>query len=116
MRPVDDVTLMVRGVPITVNPESMLDTNTMGRVHLGLDLEVGYNTEVLNLAQKEKRMKEKNFVQLGNPVVNPPFNNWSVNQPSPPHAHGDNGYQDLELRDLIIEGVNGYDLVQTEQQ
>ena len=48
-----------------------------------------------------------------NPVVNPPFNNWSVNQPSPPHAHGDSGHQDLELRDMVIDGVNGYDLVQT---
>ena len=63
-RPIDDMTLMVKGVPVTVNPESMLSTNTMGRVHLGLDLEVGYNTEVLNLAQREKRhaLKEKNFV------------------------------------------------------
>jgi len=48
-----------------------------------------------------------------NPVWNPPFNNWSVNQPSPPHDHGDGGHQDLELRDIIIDGVNGYDLVQT---
>ena len=63
-RPIDEMTLMVKGVPVTVNPESMLSTNTMGRVHLGLDLEVGYNTEVLNLAQKEKRhaLGEKNFV------------------------------------------------------
>ena len=65
-----------------------------------------------NLNQKSA---DSTFVQLGaeNPVVNPPFNNWSVNQPSPPHATGDAGHQDLELRDLIIEGVNGYDLVQT---
>jgi len=52
-------------------------------------------------------------MNMGNPVWNPPFNNWSVNQPSVPHEHGDDGYQDLELRDLIIDGVNGYDLVQT---
>jgi len=49
-------------------------------------------------------------------VWNPPFNNWSVNQPSPPHDHGDRGDQDLELRDIIIDGVNGYDLVQTHQK
>lgn len=36
-----------------------------------------------------------------------------MNQPSVPHDHGDNGHQDLELRDIIIDGVNGYDLVQT---
>ena len=28
------------------------------------------------------------FAQTESPVVNPPFNNWSVNQPSPPHATG----------------------------
>jgi len=39
-----------------------------------------------------------------------------VNQPSPPHDHGDKGDQDLELRDVIIDGVNGYDLVQTGAQ
>merc|ERR1719491_2449744 len=48
-----------------------------------------------------------------NPVWNPPFNNWSVNQPSVLHDSGDKGDQDLELRDIIIDGVNGYDLVQT---
>jgi hypothetical protein len=53
------------------------------------------------------------LAQVSNPVVNPPFNNWSVNQPSPDHNSGDPGNQDLELKNLIIEGVNGYDLVQT---
>jgi hypothetical protein len=48
-----------------------------------------------------------------NPVANPPYNNWSVNQPSPPHDHGDAGDQDLSLRDVTIDGVNGYDFVQT---
>jgi len=38
-----------------------------------------------------------NFVQLENPVVNPPFNNWSVNQPSPPHQRGMVGNEDLGL-------------------
>ena len=28
------------------------------------------------------------LAQLSNPVENPPYNNWSVNQPSPPHAQG----------------------------
>lgn len=53
------------------------------------------------------------LAQVSNPVTNPPFNNWSVNQPSPDHDSGDAGNQDLSLRNLIIEGVNGYDLVQT---
>jgi hypothetical protein len=50
-----------------------------------------------------------------NPVENPPFNNWSVNQPSPPHQHGMKGNEDLGLRDIIIDGVN-YDLVQTKEE
>jgi len=49
-RPIDETTLMVRGMPITVNPESMMRTDTEGRTHLGLNLEVGYNTEALTLA------------------------------------------------------------------
>jgi len=48
------------------------------------------------------------FVQLGaqNPVWNPPMNNWSVNQPSPPHEHGMRGNEDLGQREIIIDGVN----------
>jgi len=47
--------------------------------------------------------------------VNPPFNNWSVNQPSPPHDHGLRGNEDLGQREIIIDGVN-YDFVQTNAQ
>lgn len=39
-----------------------------------------------------------------NPVYNPPFNNWSVHQPSPPHDHGMNGNEDLG-QDIIIGGT-----------
>lgn len=77
--------------------------NTEAHSHLGLDVQVGVKTEVLNLVQTD--------AQIANPVVNPPFNNWSVNQPSVPHDSGDRGDQDLELRDLVIDGVNGFDLV-----
>ena len=38
-----------------------------------------------------------------NPVWNPPFNNWSVNQPSPPHATGLNAYEDLG-QNIIVDG------------
>lgn len=79
--------------------------NNMAHAHLGLDLQVGIKTEYLNLLQTDAQ------ISTGNPVWNPPFNNWSVNQPSPPHDSGDRGDQDLELRDIIIDGVNGYDLV-----
>jgi len=45
------------------------------------------------------------FVQTGsqNPVVNPPFNNWSVNQPSPPHDVGLAGKADLG-QNIIVDG------------
>merc|ERR1712147_448324 len=51
------------------------------------------------------------LAQTGNPVVNPPFNNWSVNQPSVPHDWGMTGNEDLGQREIIIDGVN-YDFVQ----
>ena len=50
------------------------------------------------------------YVQLKNPVTNPPFNNWSVNQPRVPHANGMEGTEDLGQKDIIIDGVN-YDYV-----
>ena len=53
------------------------------------------------------------FAQISNPVVNPPFNNWSANQPTVSHDSGDAGMADLGLRNLIIDGVNGYDFAQT---
>jgi len=40
---------------------------------------------------------------MENPVYNPPFNNWSVNQPSPPHDHGLAGNADLG-QDIIVDG------------
>lgn len=50
-RPLDTVTLQVKGVPVTVNPESIMREDTQSHAHLGLELEVGYNTDVLNLVQ-----------------------------------------------------------------
>ena len=40
---------------------------------------------------------------MENPVVNPPFNNWSVNQPSPPHQTGLDGKADLG-QNIIVDG------------
>lgn len=61
-----------------------------------------------------RELDDSSLVALENPVLNPPFNNWSVNQPSPPHDSGLKGVEDLSLRDLTIDGINGYDLVQTD--
>ena len=90
------------GIPIIVNPESLIIANSEAATALGLaDMLIGPD--------------EVTAVQLSaqNPVANPPFNNWSVNQPSAPHDSGDAGKQDLDLRDIVIDGVNGFDLVQT---
>jgi hypothetical protein len=100
--PITVALAQTNGVPVWVNPESMLRPNEEAATALGLtDMIIGPD--------------EVTAVQLkaSNPVVNPPFNNWSVNQPSPVHDHGDAGNQDLELRDITIDGVNGYNLVQT---
>ena len=35
--------------------------------------------------------------------MNPPFNNWSVNQPSVPHDHGMQGTEDLGQH-ITIDG------------
>jgi len=42
----------------------------------------------------QKSAKPVKLAQVGNPVVNPPFNNWSVNQPFPPHDIGLEGKAD----------------------
>jgi hypothetical protein len=68
----------------------MMREDTMATARLGLQ-EVRVGPDELNLHQKHA---DNMNVQLKaeNPVWNPPFNNWSVNQPSPPHDHGDNGH------------------------
>jgi hypothetical protein len=134
-----DEFIMTEGVPVLVNPESMFLTNDMAKADLGLRMEMGpddvavmqkaadnFNpvfdenvTLMVNgVARTISGQKASNapidntHLQLGNPVNNPPYNNWSVNQPSVPHDSGDAGTQDLGQRNLIIDGVNGYDFVQ----
>ena len=99
----DDVTLQVNGVPVLVKPESMMNLdNQMAASDLGVrGLMVG--PDELRFAQKPKDLSN---LMIKNPVNNPPFNNWSVNQPSVPHEKGMKGTEDLEQRDIIIDGVN----------
>ncbi len=55
----------------------------------------------LHIAQvKSEKVK---LAQTANPVENPPFNNWSVNQPSVPHISGLNGFADLN-QNIIVDG------------
>jgi len=133
----DYVQVEEAGVPVYVNPESMLDTNGFASASLGMKMEIGPDdvsvtqqkadfspifeesvTLMVNgvartiSGNKASAPVDNTHLQLGNPVNNPPFNNWSVNQPSVPHDAGDAGHQDLGVRNIIIDGVNGYDFVQ----
>ena len=106
------VQLENKGVPVLVNPD--LRQDTMGDHKLGAGFEeirIGID-DLKNLVQKPK---DHTNVQLNatNPVNNPPYNNWSVNQPSHPHDSGMKGDEDLGMRDIIIDGVN-YDFHQVQ--
>jgi len=94
-------------VPVLVNPVVMKDT--MADVKLGMEILVG--PDELELRKKkqqaqimaQKQEKPVKLAQTGNPVVNPPFNNWSVNQPSPTHDIGMAGKADLGQQ-IIVDG------------
>jgi len=86
-----------KGVPVHVNPALMHDA--MGDADLGMNMRVGPD----EVHVEKKDAKKVKLAQTSNPVVNPPFNNWSVNQPSPPHAVGLGAYQDLG-QNIIVDG------------
>jgi len=101
-----------KGVPVLVNPVIM--SNTEAEADLKLKLLVG--PDEVNVAKKNAKKAavfaelddssdDEEFVQLDawNPVNNPPYNNWSVNQPSVPHNHGLAGDADLG-QNIIVDG------------
>lgn len=100
--------VQTEGVPVFVDPALM--ANTMGDADLSQRDYIIEGVNGISFVQTEAKLGSKN------PVENPPFNNWSVNQPSPPHARGLDGYEDLGLRDITVDGVNGFALMQTESQ
>ena len=66
------------------------------------DVTVEKKTPVLqSVAQKGSEVKS--LAQTKNPVVNPPFNNWSVNQPAVQHAKGLAAGADLG-QNIIVDG------------
>ena len=99
------------GVPVHVNP--VIAVNTEGETDLKLKLLVG--PDEVSVAKKNAAKKpaafaeiessddDEELVQLVNPVNNPPYNNWSVNQPSVPHDHGLAGKADLG-QNIIVDG------------
>jgi hypothetical protein len=80
--------------------------DTMADVKLGMEILVG--PDELELQKKKAKaqalaQKPVKLAQVENPVVNPPFNNWSLNQPSPPHQIGMLGKADLG-QEIIVDG------------
>merc|ERR1712167_119393 len=85
-----------KGVPVLVNPVIM--KNTEAETDLGLKMLVGPDEvsvakknaakakKVATFAEIESSDEEEMLLQLdeSNPVNNPPWNNWSVYQPSVP--------------------------------
>jgi hypothetical protein len=121
-----DVLSALLGENITRGALKNLITDKPAPITVPLSLAQKSNSDVLSalLGENITRGALKNLItdkpspitvalaQTSNPVYNPPFNNWSVNQPSPPHQSGMQGGEDIGLRNLIIDGVNGFDLVQ----
>jgi len=108
-----------KGVPIIVNPVIM--KNTEGETDLGLKMLVGPDEvsvakknaakmnakKVATFAEIESSDEEgTELIQLNtqNPVNNPPWNNWSVNQPTVPHNHGLSAKADMG-QNIIVEGT-----------
>jgi hypothetical protein len=87
------------GVPVHVNPTLM--SNSMGDADLGMNMRVG--PDEVHVEKKDAKKKDVKLAQTANPVWNPPFNNWSVNQPSGPHQTGLSAYQDLG-QNIIVDG------------
>merc|ERR1712046_34823 len=106
---------LAQGVPVHVNPVVMKDT--MGEAKLDMKMMIG--PDEVEVAKRRANhtvnatrnatdnataaFNSTSLIQVGNPVENPPFNNWSVNQPSPPHAHGLAGKADLG-QNIIVDG------------
>ena len=90
--------VLAEGVPVLINPKVMKDT--MGTAKLGMKMKIGPDDVQLH---KKKHSLAQVRNKHKNPVYNPPFNNWSVNQPSPPHAQGLAGKADLG-QNIIVDG------------
>jgi hypothetical protein len=95
----DKQNVQVNGVPVLVNPVTMKDT--LGEAKLDMKILVGPDDIMLH--KQAPNATAAAFAEVQNPVENPPYNNWSVNQPSVPHQHGLNGKADLG-QNIIIDG------------
>merc|ERR1712151_1071518 len=85
--------------PITVKLAQKSDADNLSSL-LGENITRG---ALKNLVTDKPAPVTTKLAQIENPVYNPPFNNWSVNQPSPPHDHGLAGHEDLG-QNIIVDG------------
>ena len=90
---------LAQGEPVLVKPVLLKDE--MAEADMGMKMVVG--PDDIKVAQRKAESGKTTLAQLENPVVNPPFNNWSVNQPSPPHQRGYAGTADYG-QNIIIDG------------
>ena len=95
--PITVALAQTEGVPVHVVPTLMTDTKYDAK----LDMKIVVGPDEVEL--KKKQAAGVKLAQIENPVANPPFNNWSVNQPSPPHDHGLAGKADLG-QNIIVDG------------
>jgi hypothetical protein len=87
-------TKLAQGVPVLVDP--ILLKNTMASEKFGNHILVGSD----EIEYNKKSMK---LAQVANPTENPPYNNWSVNQPSPYHSQGYAGKEDYG-QNILVDG------------
>lgn len=87
------------GVPVFVDPVLQKPTGAENMT-LGLNMRIGPDD-----ISVQKKPANKQLIQLAarNPVENPPFNNWSVNQPAVPHDKGWAAGADFG-QDMIVDG------------
>lgn len=88
-----------KGVPVLVNPVIAKPT---GAESEKLDINALIGPDKVSVSQKKGTVATK-LAQIGNPVWNPPFNNWSVNQPSGPHMQGLAGFANLGQH-MVVDG------------
>merc|ERR1712166_127440 len=108
-----------KGIPVFVNPVIM--KNTEAETDLGLKMLVGpdevsvakKNAAKMNakkvatfaeIESSDEESEEELLLNTQNPVNNPPWNNWSVNQPTVPHNHGLSAKADMG-QNIIVEGT-----------
>jgi hypothetical protein len=87
------------GVPVLVDPVLIPKTGAENMT-LGLNMRIGPDE-----VSVQKKPANKNLLQLEarNPVHNPPYNNWSVNQPAVDHDAGWAAGADFQ-QDIIVDG------------